>query len=200
MASELYKYDMTGPEIIELKKLLNRHNPTRLPRLEEANNWFGPITMSRVLEFQFIKGLSKDGIAGKNTLKSLRKKSKAKPQAPSGKCIVVNLIDNELFAYESGSKTHTIKPIRGGSFDHPTRRGVFKMSSRRLKNHTSSLYPEPPGNMDFSLFFDGAIAIHQGPPTEESHGCVHVGPPYAERLFSWAGQSNILVIVAKLTK
>ena len=192
-------YDSTGPDVVELKRQLNRHNPTRLPRLNLKNNWFGPVTHARVLEFQYYQGLVKDGIAGKNTFGRLRRHPR-KALRPKGRCIVVNLIGNELYAYNNGVRVMRIRPIRGGTPGHPTRRGVFRMSQRRLRNHTSSLYPIPEGNMDFSLFFDGARAIHQGPPMEPSHGCVHVGPPYAERLFNWAGRTNILVIVAKLSR
>ena len=73
------------------------------------------------------------------------------------------------------------------------------MSSRRLRHHTSSTYPIPPGNMDFSLFYDGLRAIHQGPGDLPSEGCIHVNPPFAERLFDWAGDHDIIVIVVKLT-
>ena len=192
-------YDMRGAEIIDLKRQLNSHSPTRLPRLNLKNDWFGPITQSRVLEFQHYEGLGKDGIVGKNTFRKLGRRPK-KAMAPTGRCIVVNLIDNNLLVYGNGKKVMTISPIRGGTPTHPTRRGVFVMTSRRLRNHTSSIYPIPAGNMDYSLFFDGGRAIHQGPPLEASHGCIHVGPPQAEQLFNWAAKTNILVIVAKLTR
>jgi lipoprotein-anchoring transpeptidase ErfK/SrfK len=53
--------------------------------------------------------------------------------------------------------------------------------------------------MDFSLFYDGLRAIHQGPGDLPSEGCIHVNPPFAERLFDWAGDHDIIVIVVKLT-
>lgn len=121
-------------------------------------------------------------------------------RSPRGRCIMVDLISNQLFAYADGMQVYRITPIRGGSATHPSDRGVFQMSRRRLRNHTSSVYPIPPGNMDFSLFYNGGEAIHQGPPAYESHGCIHVGPPDAETLFNWAGTSDILVIVVKLSR
>ena len=45
----------------------------------------------------------------------------------------------------------------------------------------------------------GAEAIHQGAPTGPSHGCVHVAPGDAERLFDWAGAADVMVIVLKTT-
>jgi lipoprotein-anchoring transpeptidase ErfK/SrfK len=51
--------------------------------------------------------------------------------------------------------------------------------------------------MNFSLFYHGTEAIHQGPGRLESHGCIHVSPPSAETLFNWAGSHDVLVIVVK---
>jgi len=187
-----------GTGVQELKRQLNRHNPTRLPRLKESFDVFDTLTQARVMEFQYRKKIGVDGIAGKKTFAKLSAKST--PSSPTGRCIVVSLIENNLIAFIDGLIARRVFRISGGSASHPTRRGVFPMSNRRLKNHTSSKYPIPPGNMDFSLFFDGAIALHQGPPSEPSHGCIHVGKPHAESLFKWAGKTNVLVIVAKLTK
>jgi len=49
--------------------------------------------------------------------------------------------------------------------------------------------------MDFSLFYHGGEAIHQGDPGVKSHGCIHVPSPFAEQLFDWAGNTDISVIV-----
>jgi len=51
--------------------------------------------------------------------------------------------------------------------------------------------------MDFSLFYYNAEAIHQGPGSLASHGCIHVSPPHAEQLFNWAGSHDVLVVVVK---
>ena len=72
------------------------------------------------------------------------------------------------------------------------------MSFMRLRHHTSTRYPTPPDNMQFSLYYHGEEAIHMGNPNSPSRGCIHVGPPYAERLFTWAGSFDVLVIVVKL--
>ena len=191
-------WGMQGAEVLELKRSINQHNPTRLPRLRENFDFFDTLAQARVMEFQYRKRIGVDGIVGKKTLHRLNKRST--PNAPAGRCIVVSLIENNLIAFSGGEVAQRVYRISGGTKSHPTRRGVFPMSNRRLKNHTSSKYPIPPGNMDFSLFFDRAIALHQGPPAEQSHGCIHIGKPYAGKLFRWAGKRDVLVIVAKLTK
>ncbi len=117
---------------------------------------------------------------------------------------MVDLINGRLRAYLNGTKELDFKPIRGGSTSDPSTRGVFKVF-KALRKHTSSKFPIPPGNMDFSLFYHGAEALHQGPPTVDSHGCIHVEPSEAERLFNWAGgeksavSNDIMVIVLKFT-
>jgi lipoprotein-anchoring transpeptidase ErfK/SrfK len=49
--------------------------------------------------------------------------------------------------------------------------------------------------MDFSLFYHGGEALHQGDAHIQSHGCIHVPAPFAEQLFDWAGSTDIVVIV-----
>jgi hypothetical protein len=180
---------------MELQKRLNCISPTRLPPLT-ASGTFDLTTKIRAMEFQFQHRLGTDGIVGKTTAAHLSKAPSTYPIAthPSGRCIVVDLVRYVLHAYRDGVEDVTASPVRGGPSTHA---GVFQMSSRRLRNHTSSTYPIPPGNMNFSLFFDGVKAIHQGPGSIESHGCIHVNPPYAERVFDWAGRHNVIVIVLK---
>src|SRR5438874_2534877 len=56
-----------GPSVGDLQKRLNCSNPTRLPRLR-TDQEYGVLTMARVMEFQFLKGLEVDGAAGAGTL------------------------------------------------------------------------------------------------------------------------------------
>jgi hypothetical protein len=191
---------MNLPEVEDLKRRLNCSNPTRLQRLT-LDTQYDVLTMARVMEFQFQHGLIVDGTAGPKTLSRLsRSPSNCPSVTPAkGRCILVDLIHGELIAFHDGTQDLRISPIKGGSASDPSTRGVFPMTSRRLRHHTSSKFPIPPGNMDFSLFYNGAEAIHQGPGTLESHGCIHVSPPHAESVFTWAGKHDVLVIVTKLS-
>lgn len=185
----------TGSAVMELRKHLNGISPTRLPLLT-ADATFDLETKIRVMEFQWQHRLKADGIVDKITARHLSKTASTYPipTHPSGHCIVVDLVHWILHAYRDGVENVTASPIHGGPSTHA---GVFQMSSRRLRNHTSTTYPIPPGNMNFSLFFDGVKAIHQGPGSLGSHGCIHVSPPYAERVFDWSGKHNVIVIVVK---
>ncbi len=60
----------------------------------------------------------------------------------------------------------------------------------------STKYPEPSGinNMDYSLFFKGGFALHQGNPRASSHGCVHVAPGMAQQLYTDARHGTTVII------
>jgi hypothetical protein len=188
--------DSKGSAVQAMKQRLNCANPTRLPRLAE-NDRFDVLTKARAMEFQFNVGLKADGIVGPKTSGRLARVNCAAAAAPSGRCILADLVHNTLIAYNGGVEELRTSPVHGGSPSDPSTQGVFPLTSRRLRNHTSSKYPIPPGNMNFSMFFHDAEAIHQGPGSLESHGCIHVSPPYAEQLFNWAGSFDVLVIVVK---
>jgi peptidoglycan hydrolase-like protein with peptidoglycan-binding domain len=190
---------MKSKAVGEMQSELNRCAPTRLPLLVVDND-FGVVTKARVMEFQFNEGLSVDGVAG--TTQTLPRLAAVAAKSgttvtPRGRSILVNLVHNKLTAFENGGVKMAIAPIHGGSPSDPSTQGVFPMSDRRLRNHTSSQFPIPPNNMQFSMFYHRGEAIHMGPPTVPSHGCIHVGPPDIEKLFNYVGKSDELVIVVK---
>jgi hypothetical protein len=198
--SHILTFGLKEPDVGVVQQRLNCNNPTRLPRLS-MDNVYGVFTMARVMEFQFQKHILVDGQCGPGTQGQLATgpATCVNPLPARGRCILADLINNRLTAFEDGNTKLRISPIHGGSAADPSTRGVFQMTSRRLRHHTSSKFPIPPYNMQFALFYNGAEAIHMGPPTLPSHGCIHVGPPDAERLFNFAGSNDILVIVVKRT-
>lgn len=198
--SRILKLGTQGTDVADLQRRLNCTSPTRLPRLVDDGD-YGSRTMARVMEFQFQNGLTTDGAAGPLTMGSsaLKAGTCTTQTAPTSRCIVADLINRRLRAYKDGKEEHLIAPIMGGSLADPSTRGVFKMSSRRLRHHTSSKFPIPPDNMQFALFYNGGEAIHLGPPDLPSHGCIHVGNPGAEQIFNFAGKNDVLVIVLKST-
>jgi lipoprotein-anchoring transpeptidase ErfK/SrfK len=74
---------------------------------------------------------------------------------------------------------------RGGSLDHPTRTGDFKVYHRDI-DHVSSLYGSP---MPYSQFFSGGQALHGSatmtdPFTGHSHGCINLYNEDARQLWN----------------
>jgi putative peptidoglycan binding protein/L,D-transpeptidase-like protein len=187
-----------SPEVGVLQAHLNRCSPTHLPRLAKDND-FGVMTKARVMEFQSQHHIPADGIVTTTTFKAIGNASSVvrHTTTPHGRAIVVNLVNNNLRVFDHGSLIMTIRPIHGGSSEDPSTQGVFPMTSRRLRHHTSAEFPEPPDNMQFAMFYHKGQAIHMGPGDEPSHGCIHVDFPAIEKLFNFVGSSNVLVIVVK---
>lgn len=202
MARILRLYDK-GDDVEQLQAILNTASPTRLPRLSVDGD-FGVMTKARVMELQHHKKIGVDGVVGDQTYPALDALLKFPPKKialPSGKVILVNLMHRKLRTYKNGILNFEVRPIRGGSFDDQSTQGVFTVDPDRcFRHHTSAQFPEPPGNMDFSLFYHQGEAIHQGPPDEFSHGCIHVGSPEVERVFEFGKVDNVMVIVVKERK
>ena len=102
--------------------------------------------------------------------------------------------------YQEGKKLFDF-PIVSGDDETPTNPGIYVV---KLKddNYYSRTYDTP---MPYSIFFDlkGKKAIHEGevPPPEikkelATHGCIHVEPPYIERLYDWADEENTVVVIS----
>lgn len=145
------KYGTIDDAVKELQTQLNDSSTTRLPRLR-LDTLFDVMTMARVMEYQHLRGLTTDGVVGPKTQRSLNA-HRGRTSAPLGRCIVVDLINNQLYAYENGAEKFHFLRIKGGSASDPSDRGVFKVY-KRLRDHTSSQFPEPRGNMNFSLFYN----------------------------------------------
>ena len=102
--------------------------------------------------------------------------------------------------YQEGKKLFEF-PIVSGDDETPTNPGIYVV---KLKDDSyySRTYDTP---MPYSIFFDlkGKKAIHEGevPPPEikkelATHGCIHVEPPYIERLYDWADEENTVVVIS----
>ena len=188
------KYGDNGPVVAQIQTALNFAGPTRLPRLS-TDGQFGALTEARVMEFQFLNNLSVDGVVGPQTNASLPQDGPGdnqQPDPPQGRSIFVDLYGRELTAYVDGNSALQVTPISGGRPGFRSTQGVFQMTSRRLRRHSSSEFPGK-DNMDFALFYNEGQALHQGNPNVQSHGCIHVPAPFAEQLFDWAGTTNIRV-------
>ena len=103
-------------------------------------------------------------------------------------------------AYEEGKKLFEF-PVVTGDDETPTNPGIYKV---KLKDddYYSRKYDTP---MPYSIFFDlrQMKAIHEGevPPPERkkelaTHGCIHVEPPYIEKLYDWADEENTAVVIS----
>ena len=103
-------------------------------------------------------------------------------------------------AYERGKKLFEF-PVVTGDDETTTNPGIYKVKLKDDSYH-SRKYDTP---MPYSIFFDlkQMKAIHEGevPPPEikkelATHGCIHVEPPYIEKLYEWADEENTAVVIS----
>jgi len=116
------------------------------------------------------------------------------------KIIWINQPRQVGIAYQEGKKLFEF-PIVSGDEETPTNPGIYVVKLKD-NNYYSRTYDTP---MRYSIFFDlkGKKAIHEGevPPPEikkelATHGCIHVEPPYIERLYDWADEGNTVVVIS----
>jgi len=116
------------------------------------------------------------------------------------KVIWIDQIKEVGIAYEDGKKLFEF-PVVTGDDETPTNPGIYAVKLKDA-NYYSNTYDTP---MPYSIFFDlkGRKAIHEGevpPPAVKkelaTHGCIHVEPPYIERLYEWADEENTAVVIS----
>jgi lipoprotein-anchoring transpeptidase ErfK/SrfK len=116
------------------------------------------------------------------------------------KVIYINQVRQVGVAYEEGKKVFEF-PVVTGDDETTTDPGIYVI---RLKDedYYSKKYDTP---MPYSMFFDlkERKAIHEGevpPPAVKkelaTHGCIHVEPPYIQRLYEWADEGNTAVVIS----
>jgi len=93
-------------------------------------------------------------------------------------------------------RIHNTWLVRGGSSDHPTRKGNTHVY-RRDKDHVSGLFGSP---MPYSQFFDGGQAFHgsaamMDPFSGHSHGCVNMYIEDARQLWRLTSDKYLRVTV-----
>lgn len=103
-------------------------------------------------------------------------------------------------AYQEGKKLFEF-PIVTGDDETTTNPGIYTVKLKD-ENYYSITYDTP---MPYSIFFDlkGKKAIHEGevpPPAIKkelaTHGCIHVEPPYIEKLYDWADEGDTVVVIS----
>jgi lipoprotein-anchoring transpeptidase ErfK/SrfK len=116
------------------------------------------------------------------------------------KIIFIDQVNQVGAVYENGKKLFEF-PVVTGDDETTTDPGIYVI---RLKdeNYYSRTYDTP---MPYSMFFDlkGRKAIHEGevpPPAARkevaTHGCIHVEPPYIQRLYEWAEEGQTAVVIS----
>jgi L,D-transpeptidase catalytic domain len=105
------------------------------------------------------------------------------PESAGRERVVVSLSDQLAYVYR-GDTLMAVTTISSGRDDKPTPTGIFSVRDKkpfyRSKKYDNAAMP-------FAQFFDPAgIALHAGYVGNEpnSHGCVHLPPAFAKKLYS----------------
>ncbi len=116
------------------------------------------------------------------------------------KIIWINQPKQIGIAYQEGKKLFEF-PIVSGDDETTTNPGIYVVKLKD-EDYYSVTYDTP---MPYSIFFDlkGKKAIHEGevPPPEikkelATHGCIHVAPPYIQKLYDWADEEDTVVVIS----
>ena len=81
----------------------------------------------------------------------------------------------------------------GGSSSHPTPKGTYTVKAKHEDFYSRKYEAEMP----YSVFFTEQCAIHEGSLRVRSHGCIHVGPEAARKIFAYSKVGNSKVKVHK---
>lgn len=117
------------------------------------------------------------------------------PDSAGPERVVISLSDQLAFVYR-GNTLMAVSTISSGRDSKPTPTGVFSVLGKTPMYH-SKKYDNAP--MPFAMFFDPAgIALHAGyvGHSPNSHGCVHLPMPFAQKLYSVAPIGTPVVIGA----
>lgn len=110
--------------------------------------------------------------------------------APVEAC--VSLSAKQAWLMNDGIVVYGPVPITYGRPGNPTPTDTFSVAWKD-EVHTSSRYGTP---MPYSVFFaSGGIAFHEGSLTEDSHGCVHLGPEAAKVFFDALVRGDVVQVV-----
>ena len=102
--------------------------------------------------------------------------------------------DGRLYHIINGELIHS-DVISSGGQGKETPQGIFKIS-RKIRKYMSRKYPSSDGinNMDYSLFFNKGIALHQGNNNYTSNGCIHIDKSYAKLIFDNSKLQDTVII------
>ncbi|HEY3374894.1 MAG TPA: L,D-transpeptidase family protein [Candidatus Aquicultor sp.] len=157
-----------GADVIRLQRRLTElgYNPGAI------NGRYNMHSCYAVVAFQKVNGLSRDGAAGKSTLRALSYPKIIKARY-KGDHVEVNKALQVLLIVRGGKVTK-IFPVSTGRHGHTTPSVTARVYSKPGYQYRSKKYD---GIMTWTSFFYSGVAVHGYPsvPTKPaSHGCVRV--------------------------
>jgi lipoprotein-anchoring transpeptidase ErfK/SrfK len=137
-----------------------------------------------IIAFQKQAGLSRDGVAGPQTLAALKKANRPQPSfTGAGRRAEVSLGKQLLYLIRAGVVVRTI-PISSGRPGLETVRGSFHIQSQFRMSYSKPYQSWMP----YASYFYGGYALHGYPDYEvptypASHGCVRIPMDFAYEVY-----------------
>jgi hypothetical protein len=157
---------MEGPEILALQTTLDGLGFW----LGEPDSHYAALTQQAVMAFQKANGLSRDGIAGPETLAALAIATRPTPAMVTDG-IEISLEQQTLFIVQGGTVVRILNTSTGRS-GWRTPAGDFV-----IDRQIDGMRHAPLGDLYRPKYFNGGIAVHGStsiPGQPASHGCARV--------------------------
>lgn len=163
-----------------------------------ANGQFGDTTQQAVYALQKEAGLTRDGVAGPETMAALARGARPSARTHSGHVIEVDLSRDLLMIVNNGKVADTLNTSTAGGYSYTTTGGGTATANTptgvfQIERTVDGMDVSPLGKMWRPRYFYGGYAIHGDgdvPPYPVSHGCVRISDAAID--WVWAtGQAPI---------
>jgi len=148
--------------------------------LPERSGAYDAGTTNAVMAFQKLHGLSRDGVAGPDTVAALAAAGKVAPAHGTDAHLEVSLDQQVLIVVDGAGGAVAVNATTGAAATAtpPGRYSIFRQ--------VNGWDPGPYGSLYRPKYFTGGIAFHGGVPvlaSPASHGCVRLPDPAVDWLW-----------------
>jgi N-acetylmuramoyl-L-alanine amidase len=171
----------SGPAVEELKAELRAQK-----YWVDKGSTFTNATRDAVMAFQKVNRIDRDGEVGPQTWGALD--NPIRPSIGSGENdrVVIDLSDQVLYLVDDGQLKKTVNTSTGDP-NSPDGQGIATpQGTFRVYEKRAGTDPGPLGNLYWSSYFNGGVAVHGSPsvpPYPASHGCARVPMWLDEKLW-----------------
>lgn len=183
-----------GPAVYRLQRRLSSLGYW----IDSANGQFGDTTQQAVYALQKAAGLTRDGVAGPETMAALARGARPGARTHSGHVIEVDLSRDLLLIVDNGKVADTLNTSTAGGYAYKTTGGGTAIATTptgvfQIERTVDAMDVSPLGKLWRPRYFYGGYAIHGDgdvPPYPVSHGCVRISDAAID--WVWAtGQAPI---------
>ena len=147
---------------------------------------YSQATHHAVMAFQKLNGLERDGVAGAQTLRALRRPRGASVGRGAGTRIVVDLSDQVLLVVRGGRVRRIVNASTGNPSLPDGRGEATPVGTFRVTRKVAGVDEGELGPLHWPSYFRNGIAVHGAPSVPghaASHGCVRIPMHLARSIY-----------------